>query len=67
MSSNDQLTQNKIINSFKTIEEIWDELYPTEQVRIVNLLVKNVTIKSNRMEIGIFESGLRSLAHEFTN
>ena len=34
----DDLSENKIINSFKTIDKIWDELFPVEQARIINLL-----------------------------
>ena len=63
----DDLSENKIINSFKTIDKIWDELFPVEQARIINLLIKQIDIKPEGLNIKIFKEGLHSLSTELTN
>jgi len=63
-SKSNDLTENKIINSFKSIDKIWDELFPVEQVRIMNLLVKNIDIKPDGLNIKIYKEGLHSLSTE---
>lgn len=63
----DDLSENKIINSFKTIDKIWDELFPVEQARIINLLIKQIDIKPEGLNIRIFKEGLHSLSTELTN
>ena len=56
----------RINNSFKSIDKIWDELFPVEQVRIMNLLVKNIDIKQEGLNIKIYKEGLHSLSTELT-
>lgn len=63
----DDLSENKIINSFKTIDKVWDELFPVEQARIINLLIKQIDIKPEGLNIKIFKEGLHSLSTELTN
>ena len=63
----DDLSENKIISSFKTIDKIWDELFPVEQARIINLLIKQIDIKTEGLNIKIFKEGLHSLSTELTN
>ena len=55
-----------VINSFKQIEKVWDELFPAEQARIINLLVREVKFNENGLEIKIFKDGLSSLSTEMT-
>lgn len=38
------VASNTVIEYFQNIEKVWDELFPVEQARIVNLLVKQVVI-----------------------
>lgn len=63
----DDLSENKIINSFKAIDKIWDELFPVEQARIINLLIKQIDIKPEGLNIKIFKEGLHSLSTELMN
>ncbi len=66
-NSTNQLPESTIINSFKQIEKIWDELFPIEQARIISLLVKDITVKSDGLNIRIFKEGLSSLSTELTS
>jgi hypothetical protein len=62
-----KVSENLIINSFKQIEKVWDELFPLEQARIVNLLVKDIEVRPDGLNIRIFKDGLHSLSNELTN
>ena len=64
--SKGNLQESVVINSFKQIEKVWDELFPVEQARIVSLLVKDITISPNGLNIRILKEGLHSLSNELT-
>lgn len=64
--SNGIIPETIVINSFKQIEKVWDELFPAEQARIINLLVREVKFNENGLEIKIFKDGLSSLSTEMT-
>jgi len=61
-----EISENEIINYFQNIEKLWDELFPVEQARIINLLIEKVTINENGMDLRIIKDGLNSLANEVT-
>ena len=63
-NKNEQISDNEIINSFKSINKVWDELFPPEQARILNLLIKDITINPDGMNINIYKQGLNSLNNE---
>jgi len=64
--STGNLQESVVINSFKQIEKVWDELFPVEQARIVSLLIKDITISPNGLNIRILKEGLHSLSNELT-
>ena len=45
-------------------DELWDELFPAEQARIVGLLVKRIDMHAERMDITLKMEGLSSLSSE---
>ena len=42
----------------------WDQLFPAEQIRIVRLLVEQVTISPNDMQLRLRPNGIERLALE---
>ena len=66
-NSSDKISENIVINSFRQIEKVWDELFPIEQARIISLLVKDIIVNPNGLNIRIFKEGLQSLSNELTN
>ena len=66
IASNEEesINQNQIIESFQKIDKVWDELFPPEQARIINLLVKDIIINPDGMNINIYQQGLNSLNEE---
>ena len=60
----ESVNQNQVIESFQKIDKVWDELFPPEQARIINLLVRDITINPDGMNINIYKQGLNSLNNE---
>ncbi len=58
------VSHNQIIKSFQKINQVWDELFVTEQARIIHLLVRDVIVKPEGMSINIYKQGLDSLNNE---
>ncbi len=63
-SKDGDLSQNQIIQSFQKINKVWDELFVSEQARIIHLLVRDVIIKPEGININIYKQGLNSLNNE---
>ncbi len=59
-------TENTVIGNFRQIEKVWDELFPVEQARIINLLVKDIEVRPEGFNIRIFKEGISSLSNELT-
>ncbi|WP_247338439.1 zinc ribbon domain-containing protein [Bradyrhizobium sp. CW4] len=45
-------------------DELWDELFPAEQSRIVELLVERIDVHAERIDITLKVNGLTSLSSE---
>jgi len=48
------------------LDPVWEELFPAEQARIVQLLVRDITAWEDGLEIRIRCDGLYSLVTELT-
>jgi hypothetical protein len=46
------------------LDQIWDQLFPAEQQRIVRLLVEKVIVSPNDMEVRLRANGIEELALE---
>ena len=58
----DILTETQIIEVFKSVKLIWDELFPLEKARIIRLLIKMIIVTEEGVDVRIFKSGLSNLA-----
>ena len=45
-------------------DELWNELFPTEQARIVELLVDRIDLKADALDVTLRIEGLTSLCTE---
>lgn len=59
-----RITEDDVAQSLKKLDPIWNELFPTEQRRIVQLLVDGVTISTEGLDVRIRTDGLHSLVTE---
>ena len=63
-STDEKLSEQEIIDAMHSLGPIWNELFPVEQSRLIQLLVKKVDVSMNDMEIHLRVNGLKSLADE---
>jgi site-specific DNA recombinase len=59
-----QLTESEVRLALTEFEELWHELFPAEQARIVELLVQRVDVHADRLDIALKIEGLTSLYNE---
>jgi site-specific DNA recombinase len=64
-SKQDQgVTEDGVRSALLQFNELWDELFPSEQTRIIELLVERVDLKPDSLDISLKIAGLNSLCSE---
>jgi hypothetical protein len=58
------ISEAEVRSALTEFEEIWNELFPAEQARIVELLVQRVDVTQDRLDITLKIDGLTSLCNE---
>jgi len=53
-----------VIEALEKLDPVWDELFPGEQTRIVQLLVERVDVAADGITLRLRSDGLRSLVTE---
>ena len=49
------------------LEPVWDELYPTEQARIMRLLIERIDVAPDGISVTLHAAGIRTLVAELAN
>ncbi|MFN3351413.1 recombinase family protein [Pseudorhodoplanes sp.] len=62
----DGLTESDVRSALDRLDPLWDELFPAEQVRIVQLLVERVDIGTEGADIRLRTQGLTSLVADLS-
>jgi hypothetical protein len=57
-------SEQDVAAALRTIEPLWEELFPAEKERIVRLLVETVTVRPDGLSIRLRPTGLITLAAE---
>lgn len=57
-------SEQEVGEALRTIEPLWEELFPAEKERIVRLLVETVTVRPEGLSIRLRPTGLITLAAE---
>jgi hypothetical protein len=64
-SKQDQdVTEDDVRGALLEFDELWDDLFPSEQTRIIELLVERVDLKPDSLDISLKIAGLTSLCSE---
>lgn len=63
-TSNEALDEAQVWVGMQQIDRIWDELFPTEQERIIKLLVERVTVYEDEIDVKLRSGGVDLLAHD---
>ena len=58
------LSEQMVAQALNNLDQVWDELFPAEQARIVSLLVKRVVVSETDAEIVLRLDGLHTLVDE---
>ena len=58
------VSRKVLVAELTILENVWDNLFPGEQRRIVRLLVDEVVIHADSIEIALAAFGVRSIVHE---
>ena len=58
------LTESEVRSALRAFEPLWNELFPAEQSRIVQLLIDRVDVLTDRVDIKLRIAGVSSLIGE---
>jgi DNA invertase Pin-like site-specific DNA recombinase len=58
------ITESDVRTALMDFDELWDELFPAEQARIVELLVQRIDLKPDKLDLTLRIEGLTSLFGE---
>jgi hypothetical protein len=62
----DGLSEADIREALQSLDPVWDELFPTEQARVLQLLVERVEVHPDRIDLRLRVDGLQSLITDVT-
>jgi site-specific DNA recombinase len=60
------ISESEVRAVLKAFDPLWNELFPAEQARIIQLLVERVDIRTDRVDIQLRIEGVTSLVGELT-
>ena len=60
----DDITEDEAREALLQLDPLWDELFPAEQARIVQLLVERVDVRMSGVEVRLRADGLTGLVRE---
>ena len=64
MSADVAVTEAEVAQALRSLDGIWDELFPAEKHRITQTLVERVTVYQNDLDVRIRTGGLHSIISE---
>jgi hypothetical protein len=60
----DQITEREVMSLLAEFATVWNELFPAEQARIIQLLFQRVDVREDALEVRIRAAGIASLVGE---
>ena len=60
------VTEQGVMQTFQTLENFWDDLFPAEKNRLIHLLVESATVREDGLDLILRTHGLSSLVTELT-
>jgi hypothetical protein len=58
------LTEYDVGKALRNIHDIWNELFPIEQARLLKLLIQQIVVHPDRVDIRIRAEGMNSLIRD---
>ena len=63
-SEDQEIDEREVMDVLQRLDPLWDQLFPSEQARVLQLLVARVRVTLDGLEISLRVEGLASLAEE---
>jgi site-specific DNA recombinase len=60
----DRVGEREVVEALHRLDPLWDQLFPVEQARIVQLLVERVIVRLDGLEIRLRVQGLSSIVED---
>jgi site-specific DNA recombinase len=60
------VTESEVLSALQAFDPLWNQFFPTEQARIIDLLVERVDVRTDRIDIKLRIAGATSLIGELT-
>lgn len=58
------IVESQVADALRQLDPLWDELFPAEQARIVQLLIERVVLNEDGIQVRFRPDGLNALATE---
>jgi hypothetical protein len=60
----ERIDEREVVEALRRLDPLWDQLFPAEQARILQLLVERVVVKLDGLEISLRAEGIGSLVED---
>ena len=60
----DGLSEGLVRQALERLDPLWEELFPAEQTRVVQLLVKRIDLKTDGLELQLRTQGLSHVVQQ---
>jgi site-specific DNA recombinase len=60
----EQIDEREVVEALQRLDPLWDQLFPVEQARILQLLVARVVVRLDGLEISLRVEGITSLVED---
>jgi DNA invertase Pin-like site-specific DNA recombinase len=64
LAATDTAPEQEVLDALASLDTVWDSLFPTEQQRLLHLLVEQVGVTTEGFEVHLRAAGLRGVAAE---
>jgi site-specific DNA recombinase len=60
----EQIDEREVVEALQRLDPLWEQLFPAEQARIIQLLVERVTVRLDGLELRLRVDGLASIVED---
>jgi hypothetical protein len=60
----EQVDERQVVDALQRLDTLWDQLFPAEQARIIQLLVARVVVRLDGLEISLRVEGIASMVED---
>ncbi|MEO5335085.1 MAG: recombinase family protein, partial [Magnetococcus sp. YQC-5] len=65
--ANDEIHERDVAEALRKLDPVWEELFPAEQQRLVQLLISTVNVAKDGVQVRLRAEGLDTLARELND